>query len=166
MIKFSLSHILNESPYDLTLQGDSFTFVTELGAHYSVGFVLDDMAIGDCDTYQFILRRIENAGKQYDPKVEETILAIVREFFRSNLYVLLYMCDTSDGRESVRNRLFTHWFEKYADKESFTLCKAHATVEREGMFFCIIVDNRNPRLREIVSDFEEKANILTSDKPQ
>ena len=33
--------------------------------------------------------------------------------------IMLYMCDTSDGREEIRNRLFLSWFEKHADKKRF-----------------------------------------------
>lgn len=165
MIKFSLKHILEQSPYDLMLSGDEFTFKTDLNVHYSVSFSKEDIVLGDCDTYQLIIRKIDDIRSQHDPKVEATILSIIKEFFRSNLEVMLYMCDTSDGREESRNRLFLSWFERYAEKGQFTICKAHTTIEGEGMFFCIVVENRNPRLKAITEDFEEKAAMLTSDKP-
>ena len=38
MIKFSLSRILEESPYDLFLSGTDFRFITDFGIHYSVSF--------------------------------------------------------------------------------------------------------------------------------
>ena len=97
--------------------------------------------------------------------MEATILAIVDEFFRSNLEVLLYMCDTSDGREESRHRLFLTWFEHYAEKQRFTICQAHAEIEGEGLFFCIVVDNRNPHLEAITTDFTESAALLTEGKP-
>ena len=33
------------------------------------------------------------------------------------------------------------------------------------MFFCIIIDNRNPKLKDIVDDFEAKSALLTESKP-
>ncbi len=165
MIKFSLKHILEQSPYELTLSGDEFMFQTDLGIHYSISFSKEDIVLGGCATYQLIIRKIEEVKSQHDPKVEATILSIIREFFRSNLEVMLYLCDTSDGREEYRNRLFLSWFEKYAQKNQFTICQAHTEIEGEGLFFCIVVENRNPKLKAITEDFEDKAAMLTGEKP-
>ncbi len=165
MIRFSLQHIAERAPYELILSENDFTFQTDLGIHYSVSFNKEDIVLGGCDTYQIIIRKIEEVRSRHDPKVEATILAIIDEFFRSNLEVLLYMCDTSDGREESRNRLFFNWFERYAEKNRFTICQAHAEVEGEGLFLCIVVDNRNPRLKAVTTDFEESAALLTECKP-
>lgn len=165
MIKFSLKRILRNAPYDLMLSGDNFMFQTDLGIRYSVSFCKEDIVLGGCDTYQLIIRKIEEERSRHDPKVEATILAIINEFFQSNLEVMLYLCDTSDGREESRDRLFFSWFERYAEKNRFTICRAHAEVEGEGLFLCIVVDNRNPKLKAITEDFEEKAAMLTEGKP-
>lgn len=106
MIYFSLKRILEHAPYDLVLSGSDFMFQTDLGIHYIVSFSREDIVLGGCNTYQLIIRKIEEARSPHDPKVEATILAIIKEFFRSNLEVMLYLCDTSDGREESRNRLF------------------------------------------------------------
>ena len=165
MIKFSLKHILEHSPYELALSGDEFMFQTDLGIHYSISFSKEDIVLGGCVTYQLIIRKIEEVKSQHDPKVEATILSIIREFFRSNLEVMLYLCDTSDGREETRNRLFLSWFERYAQNNQFTICKAHTKIEGEGLFFCIVVENRNPKLKAITEDFKDKAAMLTGEKP-
>lgn len=165
MIKFSLKHILAHSPYELDLSGDEFMFQTDLGIHYSISFSKEDIVLGGCVTYQLIIRKIEEVKSQHDSKVEATILSIIREFFRSNLEVMLYLCDTSDGREETRNRLFLSWFERYAQNNQFTICKAHTKIEGEGLFFCIVVENRNPKLKAITEDFKDKAAMLTGEKP-
>jgi predicted deacetylase len=122
------------------------------------------MILGGCETYQLILQNVEHVRPPHDPKVQKTVLAIIDEFFRSNMKVLLYICDTSDGKEDSRNRLFLRWFEKYAEPGRFTICNAHANVEGEVVYAAIIVENRNPKLKEIMEDFEEAAAVLT-DKP-
>lgn len=165
MIKFSLKRILENAPYELVLVGDEFTFQTDFHIHYSVSFNKEDIVLGGCDTYQLIIRKIEERRSQFDPKVEATILAIINEFFQSNSEVMLYLCDTSDGREESRNRLFLTWFDRYAERNRFTICSAHAKIENETLFLCIVIDNRNPRLQAIKEDFEEKAAILTDGKP-
>ena len=165
MIRFSLTRLQQDAPYELILSGDSFVFQTDLGIHYSVSFSKEDITFAGCETYQFIIRKIEEKKTQHDHKVEATILAILDEFFRSNIEILLYMCDTSDGREEIRDRLFLTWFEKYADKERFTFCRTHAIVEGQGIYFVILIENRHPKLQAIVEDFKNKATLLTEDKP-
>ena len=165
MIRFSLARLQQDAPYELILSGDSFVFQTDLGIHYSVSFTKEDITFADCETYQLIIRKIEEQRTHHDHKVEATIMAILDEFFRSNIEILLYMCDTSDRREEFRDRLFLTWLEKYADKERFTYCRAHAVVEGQGIFFVILIENRHPKLQAIVEDFKDKAALLTEIKP-
>ena len=164
MIDFSLNRILEDSPYGITLSGTGFIFKTDYGIHYRVSFDKEDIVLGNCETYQLILQNVENVRMPHDPKVELTVLAIIYEFFRSNQHVLLYICDTSDGKESSRNRLFLYWFEKHAEPNRFTICTAHAMIEDEVVYAAIIVDNRNPKVNEITADFEKTSSLL-ADKP-
>ena len=164
MIDFSLNRILEDSPYGITLSGTGFIFKTDYGIHYRVSFDKEDIVLGNCETYQLILQNVENVRMPHDPKVELTVLAIIYEFFRSNQHVLLYICDTSDGKVSSRNRLFLYWFEKHAEPNRFTICTAHAQIEDEVVYAAIIVDNRNPRVNEITADFEKTSSLL-ADKP-
>lgn len=164
MIDFSIKHILQKSPYDITLTDVGFVFQTDRGIHYRISFEKEDFVFGGCETYQFILQNVEHARMPYDPKVEQTVLAVIDEFFRSNMHVLLYICDTSDGKESSRNRLFIRWFEHHAEHGKFTIRTAKAVVEDETLYAAIIVDNRNPHLEDITTDFDRTAALLT-DKP-
>lgn len=165
MIDFSLQHILQNSPYDITLSEVGFIFLTDHGIHYRISFDEEDMILGGCKTYQLILQNVERTRAPHDPKIEATVLAIIEEFFRSNHHVLLYVCDTSDGKEGGRNRLFLRWFEHHASPERFTICTANAKVENEMIYIAIIVDNNNPHQKAIIDDFNQTADILTN-KPE
>ncbi len=165
MIDFSLKHILLNSPYDITLSEQGFIFQTAGGIHYRVSFDEEDIILGGCKTYQLILQKVERTHAPHDPNVETTVLAIINEFFRLNQHVLLYVCDTSDGKESGRNRLFLRWFERHAAHGQFTICTAHAKIESEMVHIAIIVANSNPKLHEITEDFNATAQALTN-KPE
>ncbi len=164
MIELALDYINKQAPYKVSLscRGD-YVFETFHGIHYSISFIEDEQ-LGGCETYQFIIERLDNKHTSYDSGVEDTILAIIYEFFRLHLYVLLYFCDTSDGREAKRNRLFMSWFQKHADKTRFTICSANATVEGQGIYAAIIVENRNPLLNDIISEFNSTASMLAEGK--
>ena len=77
----------------------------------------------------------------------------------------MYICDTSDGREAKRNRLFLRWFEEFANPERFTMRAASAIIEGQGFYAAIIVENSNPQLEAIISDFNRSAESLTAGKP-
>ena len=77
MIKFSLSRILEESPYNLILSGTDFRFITDFGIHYSVSFNKEDIVLGECETYQLIIRKIDEIRSKHDPKVEKQFLPLL-----------------------------------------------------------------------------------------
>ncbi len=164
MIKITLEDINQKSPYEITLNNGDFDFTIDTGTRYSVSF-LEDVPLGGCDTYQFGFRKREDSHSGYDVKVRNTLIAIIEQFFAENDNVLLYICDTSDGREAKRNRLFIRWFEDFANPERFTLKTANATVEGQGFYAAIIVENCNPMLEAIVSDFKQTEESLTGEKP-
>ncbi|MCH5306909.1 MAG: hypothetical protein J1E37_02435 [Prevotella sp.] len=165
MIYFSLPNILAHSPYEIFLSEGDFLFQTEKGIRYEISFNKEDIVFGECETYQLIIRKLNETHSPHDPKVRDTILAIVNEFFDSNQQILLYICDTSDGKENSRNRLFLHWFEKHAKENRFTIKTANAIVENERIYTTIIVENSNPKLNAIIKDFEDTAAMLTN-KPE
>ena len=53
------------------------------------------------------------------PKVRETVLAIIEEFFIKNQAALLYICETGDGMQKTRNRLFRSWFGIYGENDEY-----------------------------------------------
>lgn len=159
MIKFSIAKIQETAPYEIVLVGGSFNFVTDFGIHYSISFSKEDIVLGNTSTYQFIIQKIDTEHSPHDDKVEKTILSIINEFFRANKEVLLYICDTSDGREAARNRLFLSWFEREANGR-FIIRTAKAKIEDEVIYTAIIVANDHPALQAILRDFEEQKEML------
>lgn len=167
MIHLSIDRINEKSNYlvVLTPYGE-FNFLTDLGIKYTVCFEAEQ-PLGGCETYQFIIRRKQtNTHPPHDPKVRQTILTIIQEFFAEHTNVLLYMCDDSDGREANRHRLFLNWFQMNTDHDRFTIRTAHAVIEDKGFYAAIIVENRNPMLNDIIDDFEATAKALTEGKPE
>ena len=165
MMQLSIEQINSRAGYNVRLSPyGEFRFETELGIGYSISFE-EETPMGGCNTYQFVIKKMEDCKSPHDAKVEQTILAILEEFFAEHLDVLLYMCDDSDGREANRNRLFLAWFKRHADPERFTIRTASATIEGRGFYTAIIVENRNPLLEAIIADFEMTAEALTTGKP-
>ncbi len=164
MKAFSLDRINQKSPYEVKTTEKGYCFETIHGLHYEIRF-FEERPIGGCETYQFSFTKAEESQVSQDPYVRFTLFAIIDEFFITNEDVMLYICDTSDRREAARNRLFVRWFRQSAEPNRFTIRTANATIEGQGIYAAIIVENSNSKLKAITADFEETAAIL-SDKPE
>lgn len=141
-----------------------FEFLTDGDVHYSVGFMLDQDTLQLPDCYELIIANINNKKSHSDHKLRDTVLAIVDEFFRVNNYTLLYICETGDGKQALRNRLFQNWFSHYDKKEAFVFMSSSIVAEGIVNYATIIVRNDNPNLSAIISTFTETIKLL-SNKP-
>ena len=164
MNKLHTDAINETSPYkvEITPYGE-YQFVTNTGIIYRVGF-LNDETIQSCECYQFYITKETLRHSTKDDKIKYCILAILEEFFRQNVSVLLYMCDTADGREAARNRLFLQWFNTTEKRTSY-ICKCtNMQIEGIEMYAAIIIRKDNPSLTSVVEEFDETVALL-SEKP-
>lgn len=163
----SLENINQKAPYRVIEAGKRsfYDFFTAHGVHYSVGFMEDDTLLS-CEAYQLIIANVNNRKSPRDICVRDTVLLIVDEFFNQNNATLLYICETEDNKQSIRNRLFEHWFSTYKRKACFTWMTS-SIVDLEGVvnYATIILRNDNPQLMEIVTEFMETIQLL-SQKPE
>ena len=101
-----IENINKTAPYTVVPMADgmAFEFFTKHDIHYSVSFLYDDALIEE-GAYQLVIANINNRKSPNDPSVKETVLAIVEEFFRANNAVMLYICETGDVKQVMRNSL-------------------------------------------------------------
>ena len=162
MNPLSLCSINEHSPYRVVVSdGGDYLFSTKHGIVYSVSFC-EEFELGGCICYQFSLTNVNDKHSYYDSDIRPTVIAIIKEFFTNNQNVLLYMCDTTDGREAHRNRLFLRWFKESDTLGQFTIKTANAKVEDQTLYVAIIVENNNPKIEEITNSFEAEAEMLTN----
>ena len=161
MKQLRLDRINMIAPYEVKTEGKQYVFDTVQGLTYEVRF-FEEQPIGGCETWQFSFAKGDSDSAPEDPYVRFTLFAIIDEFFHENEDVLLYVCDTSDNREAARNRLFIRWFKQSAQPDRFTIRSAATTIEGQGFYAAIIVENRNPLLTDITADFDKTAVTLTN----
>jgi hypothetical protein len=108
------------NPYKLHEDSDGYYFVTDFEVIYRVVFDgLGDLFID----YPLIHRRIFSfsfhptyptlLSKRYDPRVKDTLADIVHQFFNNQSNLIVFVCDSTDGKENCRKRLFESWFDEY-----------------------------------------------------
>jgi len=157
----SLENINSHTPYKVwnATKENEFNFITESGVLYGVAFS-EEMAIGGIMSCQFSFARLNADKSGFDERIRATLLAIIEEFFNANNEIMIYICDTSDGREAFRSKLFVKWFEESDGANRFVIRTASAEIEEQGFYTAMIVERSNPNLEAILEDFEYTSRIL------
>ena len=167
MNALSVTTINASSPYLVQESKEEgfYEFFTVHDLHYSVGFLEDDILLQE-DAYQLIIANVNHRSSPRDAKVRDTVIGIVDEFFRMNNTTLLYICETGDGKQSMRSRLFEYWFSSYKRKAYFTMLSS-SIVDADGIvnYATIILRNDNPRFAQVVEEYSKSIQLL-SQKPE
>ena len=152
---------------------NSYVFETSRKIIYEIKFKLSDyINLFDEEVskyiFEFIIKvAINETGKNppLDVNVSETIAAIFQEFIlKHNNNIAIYICDSSDGREELRQKKFNEWYDKYNDA---TFAKMNEVLfDSKGNRFLItmILQNKNPRRLEIIDAFLKLADENNSEK--
>ena len=96
----------------------SYSFVTDDKVRYEIRFVpsaymFEDYLESHIDAYEMIILVADNPlGKRIpaDDRTAPTIRAIFYDFFTQYERVVIFICDSADGRHEARARKFTSWY--------------------------------------------------------
>lgn len=167
MNPLNLHEINTKSPYQVSKSDKAgyYCFTTDHEVDYRVGFSIDDLiSIGE--VYQFDIININHKISPNDPKVKDTILSIIENFFTENSAALLYICETGDGKQAMRSRLFRYWANSVNEYSQKVIIVETEITDADGIsnFAALIVPKANPLLSEIISEFTNTVKLL-QDKP-
>ena len=157
-------HVINShSPYEVRQNPhdvNSYLFKTDANVEYVISFV-ENNSIVPSGTYEFGINNPKHNKSPLDPKLRNTIFAIVEEFFDVNGdEAMLYLADTGDGKQAFRNNLFIRWFNLYEHRDNFIIKTAEGIMDGEMNFLAIISRKDNPRLNMVIEQFEETISFL------
>lgn len=155
MIYISAKKINLRAPYHVKQVDDSvFVFVTKHGISYTVGFI-PDTSFMEKGVYQFFLTKTSGKKGRKDDEISETVRVIIEEFFAQEESVMLYICDTTDGRQASRDRLFRVWFYSYMGSASYTMCTDTMTIDNIRYFSSIILRSNHPMHNQVLNKFHD-----------
>ena len=108
-------------PYNFEIIGgfnNSYSFVTADKVRYEIRFVpsaylFEDYLISHIDGYEMIIAVAASPNGSRlpaDPRTAPTISAIFYDFFTLYERVVIFICDSADGRHEARARKFTSWY--------------------------------------------------------
>lgn len=86
--------------------------------------------------------------------MRDTVMLIIKNFFNMNEAALLYICESGDGKQYMRSRLFEYWFSSYQMKDKFILMPV-SIKDMEGIenLAALIIRKDNPNIIDIVAEF-------------
>lgn len=140
-------------PYSYWESNGQYYFDTPSGARY-VAYFLDLSSFAE-NLYTFNFDRIlEGVPDLVDSNVFDTICAILQSFFMKHQNSMLLVCDTADGREEARMRLFNSWYLRVAPK-GLTKIDRSGKADAYNLFVSLLVWADNPKRVELISILEE-----------
>ena len=155
MIFIPAEKINLRAPYRVRQVDDSvFAFTTKHGISYTASFVAD-VSFFDEGVYQFFLTKTSSRKVRKDDDISETVKVIIEEFFAQEEAVMLYICDTADGRQSARDRLFRAWFYSYVESEAYTMCTEFMTIDNVRYLSSILLRKDHPVYIQVLSAFHD-----------
>ena len=162
MSQLNIENVNRKAPYSVVqIEGfpHLYYFHTDYGVDYEISIKASDLFIPS-GAYVLDIRNIYNQPSPGDDKLRLTLLAIIEEFFRCNNDVMLYVTETRDKKQAVRNRLFVRWFNMYELHNQYVIRTAQGMMDGQMNFMAIIVRKDNPKLRMAIDEFEETARFL------
>jgi Family of unknown function (DUF6169) len=128
------------------LDGLSYQFVTSSGNHYIAyftEFILQEEHGNELPVVSFGFS-CKNESKRHDPKIKNTLIHILNEFFTLNPnQAVFYICVNSDYKARNRYLTFNNWF----NEEAIGLDKYEVKVKDSsnlGFYSSIIIKSNNP----------------------
>lgn len=149
MNALDIAIINTAAPYQITdAGGQKYRFTTNSGVAYILGF-MDDSMMEEYESYQFYITNETGLQSPNDNDLWQTIILLIEEFFRVNQSVMVYWCDTSDGHEALRARLFARKFNIYHGHEKYIFKNIETTTEDIPYYAALIYRKDHPQAEEI-----------------
>lgn len=144
-------------PYNYTRNPHGFfEFTTDRGYDYVASFLSypdlfkDFPAIADkVKIFDFAVTNARNQRLQPDPKVKQTIVAILHEYLTRHNDAVIFVCDSGDGKQIGRHKRFEAWFTEAATDE---YDKYNAVFTNEGSVYTSMLISKQHELKSVFNE--------------
>jgi catalase (peroxidase I) len=149
-----------KQPYQIlpTEDEDIYFFCTDLGIEYIIqmfdySWQLPEPISGRLFTFNFYRKNEKVIGEKHDPRIKDTVVKFLSDFFLKNDNCVITICETIDKKELARHKLFHKWFEGL---EIENVKKFDREIELEDYLIptSLFIHNKNPEREYILSFFE------------
>jgi Family of unknown function (DUF6169) len=150
---------------------NAYLFRTQYGVVYEVKFkqtpylFTDQPDVAD-DVFELVIEVVQEVSGRVPPDsyIPNTIAAICTDFFRQKDRIIVYICDTSDRRQSARVRKFNAWFTEFADHQYVKFDTQFPDVGGVTHHVSLILRWNHPFLHTAVSAFGKLSELYGGEK--
>lgn len=144
-------------PYSYWEENGQYFFDTPSGAQYVAYFL--ELPFAE-DLYTFNFEKLHR-GKYgvVDCHVFDTICHFLWRFFQNHRNSMLIACDTADGREKARMRLFESWYKRMAPN-GISKIDRHGKADNYELFLSLLVWDHNPNKAKLLSILEDYCETM------
>jgi hypothetical protein len=149
-------------PYKIIVVRDNyFEFKTANGAvylcyflSYSEYFKNYKEIAGNIFSFNVDIVQGSKTGISSDERIGRTIIEIVKGFLAGLENAVVYVCDTSDGKELLRKRKFDQWFRKY-DDGTIIKVNGHIAIPNFNIYNAILIHKENQKKNRFIEAFND-----------
>lgn len=164
MKELSLEQINAKAPYHVVPSGkeNMYLFQSDFGVEFAVSFD-ESLLMTSMSVFEFSITNRNNKPSPRDSKTRDTVSVIVEEFFRENQTGMLYICETGDNKQAMRNRLFVSWIALFNELGVYEVRTA-TLHDADGVenYAAMIVRKDNPLCQDYLQAFEAEAEFFNS----
>lgn len=141
-------------PYNYERRDDLYyVFTNADGIRYHVYFLpMFEMHPNLVGTYSLNIEPEDRTPHEIDRRIALTVVDILRHFFENNENAMIMVCDTLDGKELKRRKLFDRWFLHYAGSNIIKY-DGSAKADDYTLYLSIYFTKQNPNRAQLVSAF-------------
>ncbi|OOQ61155.1 DUF6169 family protein [Mucilaginibacter pedocola] len=153
-----------------------YLFVTRYNFVYAVYFKVDEYS-DYVENFPLLLQKGFAFGfrknslndSQYkrseDAQVFTTMYHIIKDFFKANgnETVLLYHCDSADGRQFFRSKLFDKW-QRQVEETNFERHAINVSIADKDFYLGFITLTDNPSINQLREEFEAFSYFIIQPK--
>lgn len=144
-------------PYPLHKdENDIYSFTTDEGIEYNIVFI--EMSIYAEElwgVYQFNIERNQDVAHKIDNRIYQTVVYILEKFFHDAPDdAILMVCDSSDGKQQKRRKLFDRWYFNSQHKDDIDVFNAeYHDYNNEKVYTSLYLSKHTPRYSTIVEAY-------------
>ncbi|WP_184545157.1 DUF6169 family protein [Mucilaginibacter sp. FT3.2] len=161
VLPYNLLKYDNGQAYFETDHGHIYTYNFENVTSAVIEHVSPLLAAYDITFYYFGFTPDSSENLKFDPRISSTINNIANKFFNDKNRVLLYVCDSMDGRAKARQKLFAHWLH---NNDYYTLHKVNIEIGEDVIYCGVITRADLPDYNILDSEFIAKAEDIFTKK--
>jgi hypothetical protein len=153
---------------------DSYTFVTKNNILYRIYLTADHTFSSISgkkipNIYQLVIDKVSKEKEPFDISVSNTIDKIINQFFKEIENCLLYICQNSDNKASVRFELFERWFNKSLSNKHIKKINKIMIIDGgkgkvEKLHTSFLFHKKNPNYKSLLEIYNQIYVVLNSDK--